>query len=249
MNLTNTKRKYFISDFHFGIPDYESSMLREKKAVEWLEAIKNDADEIYILGDVFDFWFEYKKVIPKGYTRFLGKLAELSDSGIIIHYFTGNHDMWVFDYFEKELNFKMYREPITCTFNNKKFFIGHGDGLGPKDYGYKFIKIIFANPICQFLFSWIHPDISIPIANFWSKRSRIANNDEIFESEEKERLLSFAKSILKKEEYNYFIFGHRHLPLDIKINEKSRYINTGDWFNNFSYAYFDGNEVYLTTYK
>jgi UDP-2,3-diacylglucosamine hydrolase len=236
---------YFISDFHLGIPNSDISRERESMILLWLESIKDKAQEIFFLGDVFDFWFEYKSVVPKGYVRLLGKIAELSDNGVKINYFTGNHDMWIFDYFSKELGIYIYRQPIKREINGKKFYIGHGDGLGRGDYGYKFIKYIFSNHICQLLFSWIHPDIAFPIANFWSRRSRIANNDNIFISEDNERLLSFAKDMLKKEHFDYFIFGHRHLPLEIKINENSYYFNTGDWINYFSYIYFDGSNLRL----
>ncbi|MFC1733801.1 UDP-2,3-diacylglucosamine diphosphatase, partial [candidate division KSB1 bacterium] len=216
-----------------------------------LDDIKNDASIIFLLGDIFDFWFEYKKVVPKGFVRLLGKLAELSDLGKTIYYFTGNHDMWVYDYFPKEFNIKIFKSPIELFVNNKRFFIGHGDGLGPKDYGYKFIKRFFSNNMCQWLFARLHPNFGIWLARFFSKRSRIANGytDEVFLGEEKEYLIQYANEVLQKEHYDYFIFGHRHLPLDIKLNEKATYINLGDWIKSFSYAIFDGNNVDLRYYK
>lgn len=241
------KKIYFASDFHLGAPDYEKSLVREKLAVKWLDTIKNDAAEIYLMGDLFDFWFEYKHSIPKGYTRILGKIAELSDSGIPIHLFTGNHDMWMFDYLPKELGVSIHRKPITKNYNDKKFYLGHGDGLGPGDHGYKFIKIIFANPFCQWLFARLHPNFGIGMAKFWSKTSRASTGkaDEKFLGEENEWLAIYAKEILKREHFDYFIFGHRHLPINIKINENSRYINLGDWIHYFTYAVFDGQEVQL----
>jgi len=247
------KKIYFASDFHLGVPDYEKSLVREKRIVEWLDIIKKDAEELYLLGDVFDFWFEYKTVVPRGYVRLLGKLAELSDSGIIIHYFTGNHDMWTFDYLSKELNVKIYREPIEKEYAGKQFFIGHGDGLGPGDHGYKFIKKVFASPVSQWLFAILHPNIGIGIAEYFSRKSRIATGttDEKYLGEEKEWLVIHSKELLEKKHYDFLIFGHRHLPLDIKINGSSRYINLGDWIRYFSYGVFDGVEFrleYFTKY-
>ncbi|MBK7429488.1 MAG: UDP-2,3-diacylglucosamine diphosphatase [Bacteroidia bacterium] len=240
------KKIYFASDFHLGVPTYEKSLEREHRIVRWLDSIRNDAEELYLLGDVFDFWFEYKTVVPRGYVRLLGKLAELSDSGIKIHYFTGNHDMWTFDYLEKELNVTIYRAPIERVYNSKTFYIGHGDGLGPGDHGYKFIKKIFASKICQWLFARLHPNFGIGIANYFSKKSRIATGttDEKFLGEEKEWLVIYSKEILAKKHFDYLIFGHRHLPLDIKIND-SRYINLGDWIQYFTYGVFDGENFEL----
>lgn len=245
------KKIYFASDFHLGIPNHEKSLAREKLIVKWLDEVKNDAQEIYLMGDMFDFWFEYKYTVPKGYTRFIGKLAEISDSGIPITFFTGNHDMWMFDYFEKELGVKIYRKPITRTYNGKKFYLGHGDGLGPGDYGYKFIKKVFANPFCQWMFARLHPNFAMGMGNFWSRKSRLANGpkDEKFTGEENEWLVVYSKEILKKEHFDYLVFGHRHLPLDIKLSNNSRYINLGEWINYNSYAVFDGTNLELRNFK
>lgn len=249
--MNTNKKIYFASDFHLGVPSHEKSLIREKRIVKWLDEIKNDAQEIYLIGDIFDFWFEYKHTVPKGFTRLLGKLAEITDAGIPVTFFTGNHDMWMFDYFPKELGVTLHREPITKEFNGKKFYIGHGDGLGPGDYGYKFIKKVFANPICQWLFARLHPNFAIGMGNFWSRKSRLSNGteDEKFESEKKEWLAVYAKEVLQKEHFDYFVFGHRHLPLDIKLNDKSRYINLGEWINYNSYAVFDGENLELKYYK
>ena len=244
------KKIYFASDFHLGIPDYERSLEREKIIVKWLDEIKQDAAELFLMGDLFDFWFEYKTVAPKGFVRLLGKIAELCDAGIPVHIFTGNHDMWLFGYLPKELGVKLYRNPIVKEFNGKRFYLGHGDGLGPGDYGYKMIKKVFANPFCQWLFARFHPNFGMWLANYWSKRSRIANGikDEAMKDIDQEWLLQYSKEQLKKEHYDYFIFGHRHLPLNIKINEASRYINTGEWVNYRSYAVFDGKDLELKYY-
>jgi UDP-2,3-diacylglucosamine hydrolase len=244
----NYKNKvYFISDAHLGIPDYHKSLQREKNLVKLLHIAQKEASEIYLLGDIFDFWFEYKSVVPKGFVRLLGKIAEITDSGIPVHYFTGNHDMWVFDYFTKELGVIMHRGPIEKELGGKLFFIAHGDGLGPGDHGYKFIKKVFSSPISQKLFSFLHPGFGTSLALFFSRRSRLANGpkDEIFMGEDKERLITFCKEMADKKPYNYFVFGHRHLPLDIKISPNARYINTGEWVKSFSYALFDGHELKL----
>jgi UDP-2,3-diacylglucosamine hydrolase len=248
--MNEHKNIYFASDFHLGTPDEKSSREREERIIRWLDQIKQDAKEIYLVGDIFDFWFEYNKVIPKGFIRLQGKIAEVRDSGIPIFFFTGNHDMWMFDYFEKELNVKIYREPIQREYNGKKFYIGHGDGLGPGDFSYKILKKIFASKICQWLFARIHPNLGLWIANKWSKSSRIANDKkEQFLGEENEWLAIYSKEVLQKEHFDYFIFGHRHLPLDIKLNEKSRYINLGEWIHFNSYAVFDGQELYLKYFE
>lgn len=244
------KKIYFASDFHLGSPDDAQSRLREKLIVKWLHEIKKDAEELYLMGDVFDFWFEYKTVVPRGYVRLLGKLAELSDAGIKIHYFTGNHDMWVFDYLPKEIGVTLYREPVQREINGKKFFLGHGDGLGPGDKGYKFIKKVFTNKLSQWLFARLHPNLGIGMANYWSRKSRIATQleEEKFLGDDKEWLVMFSKEILAKEHFDYLIFGHRHLPLDIRINN-SRYINLGDWFRHNSYAVFDGADLELRYFE
>ncbi len=242
---------YFASDFHLGAPNYEKSLEREKLIVRWLDEIKEDAKEIYLVGDLFDFWFEYKHAIPKGFVRLQGKIAELTDSGIPITIFTGNHDMWIFDYIPKELGVKLYRGNITREFNGKKFLIGHGDGLGPGDHGYKFIKKVFANKLCQWAFERLHPNFGLGIGNYWSGKSRKVNavNDEKFLGEENEWLAIYCREYLQKEHVDYFVFGHRHLPLEIKLNDKSTYFNLGEWINYNSYAVFDGNKLELKEYK
>ena len=232
-----------------GVPNRKKSLVREKLFVQWLDEIKNDAETIYLLGDIFDFWFEYKKAVPKGYVRLLGKLAEISDLGIPIHIFTGNHDMWLFDYLEDEINAHIHREPIEISLKGKRFFIGHGDGLGPGDNGYKIIKKIFKNKLCQWLFEKIHPNLGISIAQYWSKKSRIANgeNDENFH-DEKEWLIQFCKEKMKTIDVDFFIFGHRHLPLEVNLGNKTTYINLGEWVNYNSYAVFDGKKLELKRY-
>ncbi len=245
------KKIYFLSDFHLGAPNAAASLVREKKIVAFLNSVEATAEAIFIVGDLFDFWYEYKKVVPKGYVRILGKLAQLTDDGVPIHFFVGNHDMWMKDYFATELNIPVYFEPKEFIFNNKKFLIGHGDGLGPGDKGYKFIKKIFRNKICQWLFGAIPPNIGIGIADFFSKKSRAktGTTNEVFLGNENEWLVLYANDMLQSKHYDYFIFGHRHLPLHIQLNTTSQYINLGDWINYFSYAVFDGEKTTLEFYK
>jgi UDP-2,3-diacylglucosamine hydrolase len=250
MILAPGKKIYFISDFHLGAPDYEKSLVREKKIVEFLAQAQKDAAHIFIVGDMFDFWFEYKTVVPRGYTRILGKLAEITDHGIPVSFFVGNHDMWMNDYFEKELNIAVYYQPQEFEFNNKTFYVAHGDGLGPGDKGYKFIKKIFRNKFCQWLFGILHPSWGIGLANYFSRKSRQAtgNTDKDFLGEDKEWLIIYSKELLLHKHYDYFIYGHRHLPFDYSLNKNSRYINLGDWIIYNSYAEFDGNQLELKYY-
>jgi UDP-2,3-diacylglucosamine hydrolase len=241
------KKKYFISDVHLGLYPPERSAERERILVSWLDSIKDDAEDLYLLGDIFDFWHEYKHVVPRGFTRFLGKLAEISDNGTRIHLFTGNHDVWVYDYLPNELGLTLYREHITCTFNGKRFYIGHGDGLGPWDKGYKLMKWAFTNKVLQFLFARIHPNASVGFGKRWSKSSRYAKGiiPEPFRGEDKEFQIMFAREQEKREHFDYYLFGHRHIPFDIRINENSRVVNLGDWIIQFSYAVWDGTELQL----
>lgn len=246
-----TKNIYFLSDFHLGAPDYASSLEREKILVQFLSSIKDKAAEIFLVGDMFDFWYEYKKVVPKGYTRLLGKLAELSDAGIHLHFFVGNHDMWMQDYFQKELNMPVYFEPKEFERNGKTFLIGHGDGLGPGDHGYKRLKKVFRNPVSKWLFGIFPPLLGMGLANYMSRRSRAQTGatEEIFLGEDKEWLIIFCKEALLKKRFDFFVFGHRHLPIDYRLNEESRYINLGDWIRYFTYAEFDGEKLELKSYK
>jgi len=247
----NGKKIFFASDFHLGVPNYSESLDREKRIIRWLDAIKKDAHSIYLLGDIFDFWFEYKHAIPKGFIRLQGKLAELRDAGIPIIFFTGNHDMWMFDYFKDELGIPIYRDPQLLHVGVHKLLVGHGDGLGPGDTTYKFLKKIFNSKVCQWLFARLHPNFGIGIATYWSRKSRIANmkREESFQGEEGEFLLSYCREYERITHHDFYIFGHRHLPLDLKINESSRYINLGEWVNFNTYAEYDGNDLKLKTWE
>ncbi len=250
MQISSSKKIYFLSDFHLGAPNYDASLIREKRIVQFLDEIKKDAAIIFIVGDLFDFWYEYRTVVPKGYTRILGKLAELTDSGIAMHFFVGNHDMWMSGYFEKELNIPVYYEPKAFEWNGKKFLIGHGDGLGPGDEGYKFIKKIFRNKFCQWLFGILPPAVGVGLANYFSRKSRAATGqlDEHFLGEENEWLITYCKEVLQNQYFDYLVFGHRHLPIDFKLKDGSRYINLGDWINYCTYAVFDGDNLLLQSW-
>ncbi|MGX1023242.1 UDP-2,3-diacylglucosamine diphosphatase [Psychroflexus sp. MBR-150] len=250
IQLSNGKSAYFASDSHLGAPNQVKSRVRERKLVNWLDEIKNDAEVIFLLGDLFDFWFEYKTVVPKGFVRILGKLAEITDSGIPIHFFVGNHDLWMKDYFQKELNIPVYHKPQVFEINGKQFFIGHGDGLGPKDKGYKRMKKVFTNPFCQWLFRWLHPDLGVRLAQHLSLKNKLISGEEDakFLGEENEWLVQYAKQKLKAEHYDYFIFGHRHLPLNIQLKQNSQYINLGDWIKYYTYGRFNGEQFQLNAF-
>ncbi|MEM9053501.1 MAG: UDP-2,3-diacylglucosamine diphosphatase [Bacteroidota bacterium] len=243
------KKYYFASDFHLGAPTYEESLIREKKVVQWLEEIRHEAEEIFIVGDVFDFWFEYKTVVPRGFVRLLGKLAEITDAGTKVHWFIGNHDMWIFDYIPKEIGVEIHKDPITRVLNGKKFYIGHGDGLGPGDHGYKFLKKVFRSKICQWVFARLHPNFGIWLANSSSRYSRKkgVESDKVFLGAEEEWLAIYSNQIADKEAFDFFIFGHRHLPMVIELKNGGTYINLGDWINNYTYASFE-KEVVLKGY-
>ncbi len=245
------KNIYFASDQHFGIPDAERSKLREKKFISWLDEIKDDAKAIFLLGDLFDFWFEYKTVVPRGFIRVLGKIAELRDSGIPIYFFVGNHDLWMIDYFEKELDIPVYHHPKEYEFEGKTFLIGHGDGLGPGDKGYKRMKKVFAHPLSKWFYRWVHPDIGVKLAQYLSTKNKLISGQEDikFLGEENEWLAQYAKRKLQQKHYDYFLFGHRHLPMEIEVGKNSKYINTGDWISHFTYAVFDGKDLSLKTYQ
>jgi len=255
-----SKKIYFLSDFHLGVPDHAASLERERLIVRFLDEIKNDAAEIFLVGDMFDFWYEYKKVVPKGSVRLLGKLAELSDAGIPLHFFVGNHDMWMRDYFQQELNMPVYFEPKEFERNGKKLLVGHGDGLGPGDLGYKRLKKVFRNPVCKWLFGILPPVVGMGIAHYMSRRSRAqtGGKEEVFLGEDREWLIIYCREKLKIKHYDFFIFGHRHLAIDYQLSpggdatgaqvNPSRYINLGDWMRYFTYAVMDEDRLVLKSY-
>ncbi len=246
------QKAYFASDFHLGTPSPSQSREREQAVVDWLDTIRTDAEVIFLVGDVFDFWFEYKHSIPKGFIRLQGKLAELTDSGIKIILFTGNHDMWMKDYFTKEIGIPVYREPRRYEIGGKRFLIGHGDGLGPGDFVYKRLKTVFESKLARQLFRWVHPDLGIGLAQAWSRRSRISNQkkgEEQFLGEDREWLMQYCREVEAVTHHDFYIFGHRHLPLDLAVNEASRYINLGEWVAAKTYAVFDETGLQLNAWK
>lgn len=237
---------YFASDFHLGVAPKTTSLERERQLVSWLDHIKHDAKALFLVGDIFDFWFEYSTVVPKGFIRFLGKLAELADLGVKITFFKGNHDMWMFGYLKEQLNADIIDNEMILEIDGKRFYIHHGDGLGPGDTKYKFLKAFFRSKVCQWLFARLHPNLGIGIAQRWSRHSRAANlNEEQFLGEDQEWLIQYAKEQLQKEHFDYFIFGHRHLAYDIPLSANSRIINLGEWMRHCPYAVWDGKELAL----
>lgn len=248
--MKERKNLYFASDFHLGIPNYAKSLEREKKLITWLDEVAPTAEKIFLMGDIFDFWYEYKKVVPKGYVRLQGKIASLCDQGIEIYFFKGNHDMWMFDYFQHELGIKLISDELEFEHNGKSFYLHHGDGLGDGDFSYKVLKRIFRNPVCIWLFGILPNRVGLGIAHYFSSKSRLANaaNDEVFQ-EGSEWLLQFCNDKVKEKSYDYMIFGHRHLPLEIDLDNGGKYINLGEWLHHCTYAVFDGVSVKLEKFK
>jgi UDP-2,3-diacylglucosamine hydrolase len=251
IDLTQDKKIYFASDQHFGVPNLQESRKREEKFIRWLDGIKKDAQILFLMGDLFDFWHEWKYVVPKGYIRVLGKIAELKDSGIAIYFFVGNHDLWMKNYFEEELGIPVYFEKRYYEISDKKFLLAHGDGLGPGDKGYKRMKKIFTNPLAQWAFRWLHPDIAMRIANYMSQKNKLISGveDQKFLGEDKEFLIQYSKEKLKTENIDYFVFGHRHLPLIFDLEKGAKYINLGDWIVYFTYGVYDGRSFEVKKFE
>ena len=246
--MTETKNIYFASDFHLGLPTGSPPLEREKMVVSWLNSVAQDAKEIFLLGDIFDFWWEYKLVVPRGFTRFLGAVSEISDSGIPVHFFTGNHDMWIGDYLSDECGMTIHTSPITTLFDGKKFHLAHGEGLGTTSIGYKILLSIFRNKPLQTMYSTLHPSIGIGIGHRWSLNSRLGKGiTKEFLGEEKEDLIRYARSVLEKDKIDYFIFGHRHLAMTYNLLPETEIVFLGDWIKNGSYAAWDGKTLSFKT--
>lgn len=247
--ISANKKIYVASDFHLGAPNNFESIKREKLIIKWLTKIQGSASEIILAGDIFDFWFEYTNAIPKGAVRLLGKLASLSDDGVVITIFTGNHDLWMRDYLEKEIGAKIFHKPQSFEIGKMRIMIGHGDGLGPGKNGFRFIKKIFSSRINQFLFKWLHPDIGIAIANKWSSKSRMRcmSAPDPFLGED-EPIFQYCRSVESQQHHDYYIFGHRHLQLEMPINDHSIYLNLGEWISLYTYAEIDGSSVTMKKY-
>ncbi len=249
--MSRKRKIYFASDAHFGLPGPRPSLDREKLFVRWLDHSARDASEIYLLGDIFDFWFEYKRVVPRGFTRLLGKIAEITDNGIPVHFFTGNHDIWVFDYLPAETGMIIHTKPVSREFDGKRFYLAHGDGLDEQDKGFRILKSIFTNQTLQWLFARMHPNFSIWLAHKWSHNSRYSKELIIpYRGDESEEHVIFANRLLGKEHFDYFVFGHRHLPYNVALrNGTSRCINIGDWLWHFTYGVFDGNKMEIKEFR
>ncbi len=243
ISLKNNDKAYFLGDFHFGSPNHKQSKKRELKILSFLNSIESDLKELFLLGDIFDFWYEYKEVVPKGFTRFLGKISQLSDKGINIHLILGNHDMWVLDYFQKELGMNVHHDIIKIRINNNLLMVGHGDGIGKGDFGYKFLKLIFKNKILRFLYRCIHPDIGIKLGIFLSNRKKIGTKD--YSISNNERIYNYCKQIESNSHHDYYIFGHSHQSIERKINNNSKYINVGDWIKNSNYLVIKNEQIKL----
>jgi UDP-2,3-diacylglucosamine hydrolase len=251
IDLQSGKKIYFASDQHFGVPDLQQSRIREERFIRWLDSIKKDAQVLFLMGDLFDFWHEWKYVVPKGYIRVLGKIAELKDSGIEIYFFVGNHDLWMKNYFEEELGIPVFFEKRYYEISGKNFLLAHGDGLGPGDKGYKRMKKIFTNPLAQWAFRWLHPDIAMRIANYMSQKNKLISGDEDkeFLGEDREFLIQYSKEKLRSENIDYFVFGHRHLPLIFDLEKGAKYINLGDWIVYFTYGVYDGQSFEVKKFE
>lgn len=246
------KNVYFISDAHLGSRAIPHGRMQERRLVRFLDTIKHKASAVYMLGDMFDFWYEYRMVVPKGYTRFLGKVSELTDLGVEVHFFTGNHDIWCGDYLEKECGVVLHRQPQTVELGDKVFLLAHGDGLGDPDRKFKFLRAVFHNRICQRLFSCIHPRWAMDFGLTWARHSRLKHGlggDPGYLGEDKEYLVLYAKEYQKTHpDVNYYIFGHRHIELDLMLSRSTRVLILGDWISQFTYAVFDGMNLYLESY-
>lgn len=246
------KKIYFLSDAHLGSRAIEHSRTQERRLVNFLDSIKHNAEAVFLLGDMFDFWYEFKTVVPKGFTRFLGKLSELTDLGVEVHFFIGNHDIWCGDYLTKECGVILHRKPLTVELYGKEFYLAHGDGLGDPGKSFKLLRAMFHSVTLQKMFSVLHPRWSVDLGLTWAKHSRMKRaegKEPDYMGEDKEFLVLYAKEYLRLHPtINYFIFGHRHIMLDLMLNRSARILILGDWINYFSYAVFDGESLLLDQY-
>lgn len=247
------KNIYFLSDAHLGSRGIPHARTQERRLVRFLDSIKDKAAAVYLLGDMFDFWYEYKLVVPKGYTRFLGKVSELTDAGVEVHFFIGNHDIWCGDYLTRECGMTLHREPLTVELADKVFLLAHGDGLGDPDRKFRLLRTVFRNKLCQHLFSALHPRWGVEFGLSWARHSRLKHGaeggDPPYMGEDREYLVRYAKSYLKTHPgINFFIFGHRHIELDLMLTRESRVVILGDWITQFTYAVYDGTQLYLENY-
>lgn len=243
---------YFLSDAHLGSLAIEHPRMQERRLVRFLDSIKHKAAAVYLLGDMFDFWYEYRYVVPRGYTRFLGKLSELTDLGVEVHFFTGNHDIWAYDYLEKECGVVLHKQPLTTEIYGHTFFLAHGDGMGDPDRKFKFLRAVFHNRVCQRLFSSLHPRWGMWFGQTWAKHSRLKHNETeepAYMGEHREHLVLFTKDYISRHpDIDFFIYGHRHIELDLQLTKRSRMLILGDWITQFTYAMFDGEFMHFGEY-
>ncbi|HAA14741.1 MAG TPA: UDP-2,3-diacylglucosamine hydrolase [Cytophagales bacterium] len=250
MKVPETKKVYFASDFHLGVPTLADSHDRERKIVRWLDEVAQDAAYLFLLGDIFDFWFEYKRAVPRGFVRVLGKLAEITDSGIPVVMFSGNHDIWMWDYFPEELNIPVVHHPVSFRAGGHAFHVGHGDGLGPGDHVFKAVKKVFRNPLFQWLYARVHPNTGIGVAQYFSNSSRHSGEGKVYKFHgEEEWLIQYCEKVHGENPHDFYLFGHRHLPMDIPIGENGRYINLGEWMHHYTYAVYDAEGLHLKAFE
>jgi UDP-2,3-diacylglucosamine hydrolase len=246
-----SKNVYFLSDLHLGASYLKNPLDNERRVVRFLDSIKDKASEIYLLGDILDYWYEYSRVVPKGYVRFLGKLAELADNGVKIHWFIGNHDIWIFDYLPNELGIEVVDGVAERQILGKRFFLNHGDGVGKHKLSFRIIRWLFRNKFCQAIYSMLPSCITIPFAHNWSSHSR-KNGEDCAQAVEKhkENLLEFARDHASSHsDIHYYIFGHLHIIANEQISNHAKCIILGDWIQHFSYAVFDGNDICIEYFR
>ena len=243
---------YFLSDAHLVSWAIEHRRMQERRLVRFLDSIKEKAAAVYLLGDMFDFWFEYRYAVPRGYTRFLGKLSELTDMGVEVHYFIGNHDIWTYGYLEKECGVILHKKPLTTELYGKVFLLAHGDGLGDRDPKFRFLRSIFHSRFCQRAFAAIHPRWGVWLGQTWAKHSRLkrpGGEEPPYMGDNKEHLVLYTKRYIQyHSNVDYFIYGHRHIEVDLQLTRKARMIILGDWITHFSYVVFDGEHLFMEQY-
>ena len=245
---------YFISDAHLGCRAIEHQRTQQRRLTRFLDQIKDKAEAVYMLGDMFDFWFEYRQVVPRGFTRFLGKVSELTDSGVEVHWFVGKHDMWMTDYLECECGVTIHREPCLVEIYGKEFYLSHGHhvDIAPGDWRTRLMFRMFESTFVRRMATLIHPDLFVDFGLNWARHSRMrhmAQGEEPYKGEHDERMVTFAKQYLATHpSVNYFLFGHRHIELDLMLTHECRLLILGEWYSHFTYVSFDGSTLVMNDY-